>query len=179
VVGIAAGYTHSAAVRQDGTVWTWGGNAYGQLGLGSTKNQKRPMQVSTLANIGAVGVGGYHTLALRGDGQMLWAFGRNQFGQLGDGTTTNRLSPVPVSVSGLEDIDGGDAFSLARASDGTVWGWGAGGSGQLDRGATTDSATPIVIATSLGPVEAVAAGGSHALVRRLAPEPPLVALTQP
>ena len=72
----------------------------------------------------AIAGGGDHSLALKSDGTV-WAWGWNGYGQLGDGSTTNRLTPVPVSgLTGVVAIAGGDYHSLALKSDGTVWAWG-------------------------------------------------------
>ncbi len=106
IVGIAAGAEHSVSVHFDGTVFTWGINETGQLatGSGSPGYRSTPGFVSTLpSGIRAVAAGGGlgHSLALGPDGRV-WAWGRNDHGQLGDGTTTDRLSPV--AVTGL-DLD--------------------------------------------------------------------------
>jgi hypothetical protein len=86
---------------------------------------------------GAVSAGGSHTLGLRADGSV-WAWGANGSGQLGDGTTTQRTTPVAVSgLTGVVAIAAGGQHSLALGSDGSVWSWGANGSGQLGDGTTT------------------------------------------
>ncbi|BAS26700.1 hypothetical protein LIP_0843 [Limnochorda pilosa] len=96
VVDVAAGWDHSLALRSDGTVWAWGYNAFGQVGIGSTTEQHTPVQISGLTGIVAVAGGGYHSLALKSDGTV-WAWGYNSTGQLGDGTTTDRYTPVRVA----------------------------------------------------------------------------------
>ncbi|HEY6009099.1 MAG TPA: hypothetical protein VIU40_12310, partial [Geobacteraceae bacterium] len=81
-----------------GTVWTWGENSFGQLGDGGTTAENHtPAQVAGLAGMIAVAAGDDHTVALRNDG-TIWAWGRNSYGQLGDGTITRGLSPVQVKV---------------------------------------------------------------------------------
>jgi alpha-tubulin suppressor-like RCC1 family protein len=90
VVAIAAGGVHSIAARRDGTVWTWGNDFYGQLGngtFGGASAQPTPVKVPGLENVVEVSGGFYHSLALRIDG-TIWAWGRDWFGELGDGTTT-------------------------------------------------------------------------------------------
>ena len=87
VVDVAAGANHSLALRSDGTVWTWGLDSSGQYTL--------PMQVQGVSGVVAVATSGSHSLALRSDG-TLWAWGYNPYGQLGDGTTSNRTVPVRV-----------------------------------------------------------------------------------
>lgn len=95
VAAISAGNSYTVALKKDGTVWAWGRNIYGQLGDGSTKNQRRPVQVEGLSGIIAVKAGWDHTVAVGEDGTV-WAWGRNNYGQLGDGTKENRLRPVRV-----------------------------------------------------------------------------------
>lgn len=96
IVAIAAGSGHSIALASNGTVWAWGYNAYGQLGIGSTTNSSTPVQVSGLSNIVQVAAGNNHTLALARDGK-LWVWGANGSGQLGDGSTLGELTPKNVS----------------------------------------------------------------------------------
>src|SRR5207248_113622 len=138
-----AGANHSLALKTDGSVWTWGGNDYGQLGNGTTciiqtgANccSDAPVQVRELSNVAAIAAGSSRSLALKADG-TLWAWGNNYSGQLGNGSSIS--STTPVQVSGLTDvtaIDAGGGHSLALRTDGTVWTWGANDSGQL--GATT------------------------------------------
>jgi alpha-tubulin suppressor-like RCC1 family protein len=78
---------------------------------------------------------------VKSDGTV-WAWANNDAGQLGDGTTTNRYSPVQVTgLSGVVAIAGGGAYSLAVKSGGTVWAWGDNGYGQLGNGTTNDNST--------------------------------------
>lgn len=89
ITAIAANYMQSFALAEDGTVWAWGRNNYGQLGDGTITNSSLPVQVKNSAGTGvlsgitAIIAGGHHTLALAEDGTV-WAWGRNQLGQLGD-----------------------------------------------------------------------------------------------
>src|SRR5438128_1670373 len=92
-VQLAGGANHSLLLRDDGTLWAWGYNTYGQLGDGSNANRSAPVQV--LSGVKAVAAGDFHTMAIRTDG-TLWAWGRNDEGQLGDGGKTNRPAPVQV-----------------------------------------------------------------------------------
>ena len=109
---------HSLLRSRDGTVWAWGNNTLGQLGDGTTSSRNVPAQVPGLSGVVAVSAGqGFqdeccyrgqgHSLALTQDGRV-WAWGYNDHGQLGDGTTTTRFSPVLVSgLSGVTRIAGG------------------------------------------------------------------------
>jgi alpha-tubulin suppressor-like RCC1 family protein len=118
VKAIAAGSHHSLALGEDGTVWAWGYNGYGQLGDGTTTNRSRPVKVLDLKGVKAIAAGrlqdgSHYSLALREDGTV-WAWGYNGYGQLGDGTTTNRNMPVKVSdLSEIKVIDAGGYHSLA------------------------------------------------------------------
>ena len=100
VVTVAAGYQHTVAVKDDGTVWAWGYNNYGQLGDGTTVTRTTPVQVSGLTNVVGVSTRFQHTVGLKGDG-TIWTWGQNNFGQLGDGTVTSQLIPAQVLVSAL------------------------------------------------------------------------------
>ncbi|MCR6546230.1 S8 family peptidase [Dehalobacterium formicoaceticum] len=97
---ISAGMNHSLLL-QDGIVWSWGGNEYGQLGDGTKQNKTVPVQVSGLNNITAVYACLHHSIALKSDGTV-WTWGFNSYGQLGDGTITSRNTPV--QVSGLTNV---------------------------------------------------------------------------
>ena len=94
---MAAGLNHSLTLKEDGTLWSWGYNYYGQLGIGSTVDQWFPAQVSTLSNVVAAAGGTYHSVAAKTDGTV-WAWGYNGNGQVGDGTTTHRSSPVAITA---------------------------------------------------------------------------------
>lgn len=161
---VAAGNTLTLAVLSDGTVWAWGGySGWPALGNGSTNASTSPVQVSGLSNVIAVATARYfgvHSLALKSDGTV-WAWGTNFYGQLGDGTNTDRLTPVRVSgLAGITAIVATANGSLALKNDGTVWAWG-----QLAAGATNSSPpisrnTPIQV-TGLFNVTAIAAGTAH------------------
>jgi len=172
---VDAGDRHSIALREDGTVWAWGSNSVGQLGDDTTTNRFTPVQVQYLSNVRTVAAGGYHSLALREDGTV-WAWGRNYFfmlgsGQLGDGTTTNRHTPVQVqNLSNVRAVAAGGLHSLALREDGTVWAWGSNGSlstgfGRLGDDTTIHRHTPVQV-QNLSNVRAIAAGGHHSVALR-------------
>ena len=141
---IDAAWDNSTALDVDGNVWVWGLNYRGELGVGNTNVQSTPVKVSSLANsLKAVASGWIHTLFLKIDGTV-WASGRNDFGELGDGTTTDKSSPTKVpGLTDVEAISGGKYHSLALKSDGTVWTWGTNFSG-LGNG-TTQSTSPVQV----------------------------------
>ena len=95
------------------TLWSWGNNSYGQLGLGDFTHRSSPVQVGTLTNWSKIAGGGNHSLAIKTDG-TLWTWGYNRFGQLGLGDTTYRSSPVQVgALTNWSQIAGGSNHSLA------------------------------------------------------------------
>ena len=159
VTAIAGGFYHSVAVGSGGTVYTWGGNSYGQ---GS--NTYLPVLVTGLTGVTAIRCGSSYNVALKSDGTVV-AWGINTSGQLGDGTTTTSSNPVQVSgLTGVTKIDvGGGDHSIALKSDGTVWLWGYNSNGQLGDGTTTQRSAPVQVSGLTG-VTATAAGMSHSIV---------------
>jgi len=145
VIAIAAGGSNSLALKADGTVWAWGNNNYGQVGNGTTNAaQTVPVQVTNLTNVVAVAAGGWHSLALRADGTV-WAWGRNNYGQAGNGTT-NAAQTVPVlatNLFGVLSLAAGEYHSLAALTSGELLAWGNGVSGQLGNGDTANQTWPV------------------------------------
>jgi alpha-tubulin suppressor-like RCC1 family protein len=135
-VGASEGFgSHSLAV-QNGAVFAWGSNPWGQLGDGTTTRRLTPVAVIGMdSGATAVAAGRDHSLAVKDGGFYAW--GDNAWGQLGDDTTTRRLAPVAVigMDSGITAIDGGVAHSLA-VKDGGVYSWGANNFGQLGHGSS-------------------------------------------
>ena len=143
---IAAGTYHSLAIQKDGSLWAWGRNDFGQLGLGSAdfNPHSTPTRVGTATNWVAVVAGGYHSLGLRADG-TLWAWGYNYYGQLGLGVpdTTDRHIPAQVgSSTNWVAIAAGSYHSLGLRADGTLWSWGNNFNGQLGLADNTDRHIP-------------------------------------
>ena len=143
---IALGRYHTVALKANGTVWTWGNNASGQLGNGTTIDNMVLSVVPGLTEVVAVAAGGDwvvvagrwgggYSVALKKDGSV-WAWGDNQFGQLGNGTYNNySTSPVKVPViSRVIAIAAGYSHTLALDSDGKLWAWGFNDRGQLGLG---------------------------------------------
>jgi len=167
---LAMGASFGLAVKGDGTLWAWGDNAYGQLGLAiTTARVTRPVQVGTATDWVMVAAGEYHTLALRADGS-LYAWGWNIYGQLGSPTNsgTNAPTPTPQLVAGTyTQIAAGVYHSLGLRADGSLYAWGSNQYGQLgtatNSGTSNANPTPTPVA---GTYTRVAAGGQHSLALR-------------
>ncbi|MFC1779696.1 DUF1566 domain-containing protein [Thermodesulfobacteriota bacterium] len=159
---IGGGYYYSAYVRDDGTLWSWGKNNYGQLGDGTLLAHYVPELVGVDTDWDHLSVGASHVLAIKEDG-TLWAWGNNQSGQLGDGSTTNRLVPVQIgSDSDWLQISAGGSHSLGIKTDGTLWAWGNNGSGRLGDGTTVSRNLPTQIGSDTA-WDLVSAGSAQSL----------------
>ncbi|MBV8194741.1 MAG: IPT/TIG domain-containing protein, partial [Candidatus Dormibacteraeota bacterium] len=159
-------------MRNDGSVVAWGSNSQGQLGNNSTSDSNTPVQVIGFpgtpvggASTGATAIaaGGYHSLALHGTG-IVWAWGANWDGQLGNGTTTSSSIPQPVpNLTGITAIAAGDNQSYALKSDGSVWAWGENEDGDLGDGSDVEQNSPVEVSGLTSGVRAIAAGYYHGL----------------
>lgn len=160
---VAGGEDFALALKSDGTVWAWGANDYGQLGVGNTTSNVTPQLVAlnsgtVITELAASG----HAMALTNNGRI-WTWGRNDWGQLGDETTTARTSPVQVvDITDATAIANAGNWSLALRSDATLWGWGENTNGQLLDQTKTERHYPVK-ATGLSEVTAVGAGLAFAV----------------
>lgn len=179
---VAAGYYHSLALTVDSAVAAWGRNDSGQVGNNSRDHRGSPVYVlkdnaTRLDNVVSISAGAEHSVALLDDGDV-YAWGNNSAGQLGDGTTTDRLTAV--KVSGLPDkavaVAAGGSHTAALLADGTVYTWGYGSVGRLGQGTTTTGPQPTPrrvcapgesapCTTGLKDVTAIDAGGAHTIAR--------------
>ncbi len=181
IAAIMGGEIHNVALKSDGTVWAWGLNAYGQLGNGTTNDSYSPVQVGLgavppLTSVTKLGGRPYFTLAVKADG-TIWAWGMNQFGQMGNGTVNPISGPqvtVPVMVNSSSpggpinnpmQVTCGYQFGAALTTNGTVWTWGSGSHGELGNGTTGSSYTPTQV-PGLSNVTAISAGWFHILARK-------------
>lgn len=181
VTRVSAGGEHTCALLNDGTVRCWGLNTSGQLGEGSTTGSANPTTVTVspggaaLAGVTAIDAGQIHTCALLNVGTAR-CWGSNSGGRLGDGTATDRPSPVQVlatgstqgtdTLGGIAALSAGNGHTCARMDGGTVRCWGLNTFGQLGNGTTTSSANPVTVLVAAGgaalsKVSAVSSGTQH------------------
>ena len=133
------------AIKTDGSLWSWGQNNKGQLGLGNTTNKSSPSQVGALTDWANVSGGLEHTLAVKTDG-TLWTWGNNIDGRLGIGNTTNKSSPSQIgSLSDWDSIVAGYRHSVAIKTDGSLWTWGSNSRRQLGDGTSTSKSSPVQV----------------------------------
>ena len=144
---VAVGNGHLAATKNDGSMWTWGGNGFGQLGDNTSLGKSSPVQTVTYdKNWKQISCGdnSAFTCATKTDG-TLWCWGLNSSGQLGDNTATNKSSPVQTIAYGTnwKQVSAGGANCGAIKTDGTLWMWGLGTSGQLGDNTVTSKSSPV------------------------------------
>jgi len=142
---VACSFDHTAAIKTDGTLWTWGYNGYGGLGDSTVTNKSSPVQTITGGtNWKQVACGTYHTAAIKTDG-TLWTWGYNVTGQLGDSTITNKNSPVQTIAGGTnwKQVACGYYSTAAIKTDGTLWGWGRNSYGGLGDSTVTNKSSPV------------------------------------
>jgi YD repeat-containing protein len=160
-LGIAAGQSQALALRSDGSVWTWGTNLVGEMGISNLTGSYFPLRISGVSNVTGIAAGWQHSLAVENNGTV-WAWGANNGGELGNG---NNNSAVPVQVSGITNavaVSGGFAHSLALLSNGQVMAWGTNAQGQLGNGTYNSTNQPIFV-TGLTNAIKVVAGGYHSV----------------
>ena len=143
---VSSGSRHTAAIKTDGTLWIWGRNTNGHLGINDTIDRSTP--VTTFAggtNWKQVSCGGYHTLALRDDevNKELYVFGNNNDGQIGIFNNSFFLKEVFGSANNWKKVECGYTHIAAIKTDGTLWTWGQGTSGQLGTNDTISRSTPV------------------------------------
>jgi alpha-tubulin suppressor-like RCC1 family protein len=137
----------NAAIKTDGTLWTWGTNDQGQLGTGDTTARSSPGTVSGGGTTWKqVSCGDRNIAAIKTDG-TLWTWGNGGVGQLGNSTTTNRSSPGTVSGGGTtwKQVSNGLTWMAAVKTDGTLWTWGSNGYSNLGDGTNIDRLSPVQI----------------------------------
>ncbi|MDD3652582.1 MAG: DUF1533 domain-containing protein [Desulfotomaculaceae bacterium] len=170
VTAVAPSYSHTLALKNDGTIWAWGDNMYGQLGDGTsgfTATKYVPVQVDGMSEVQAIAAGDAFSLALKNDGTV-WAWGKNSNGQLGIGThdysDKRTVAEQVYGLTGVQKIAVGKEHCLALKSDGTVWAWGRNNEGQLGDNSQTDSNVPIQVTAITDTVKDIAAGHGFSIV---------------
>ncbi|WP_402842945.1 SpaA isopeptide-forming pilin-related protein [Microbacterium sp. GXS0129] len=169
---IEAGSRGGAALTTDGEVYTWGINFFGQVGDGTNVDRYAPVRAHLPAGVTATSIAANGAVLVLGSDGNVYAWGNNTQGQLGDGSTVNRNSPVLVSVpAGVTftsiGLAGGTAYALT--ADGIAYSWGSNSSGQLGNGTATNQA----YTTVPGPVQmptgvtftTIGGGSSHAIAQ--------------
>jgi alpha-tubulin suppressor-like RCC1 family protein len=142
---VCGGFGHMHAIKTDGTLWAWGNNNRGQLGLNNLTNISSPVQVGTLTNWLKLSAGTYHNAAIKTDGTM-WTWGFN-YGRLGLGNGSHYSSPKQVgALTTWSNASAGSYGCAAIKTDSTLWTWSAlNGQGDLGQGNTTDRSSPVQV----------------------------------
>ena len=163
---IYCGEMHSFVLKNDSTLWGCGHNQYGQLGLGDTVNRTTFTQVTTNADdIKSIYCGWNHTFILKNDG-TLWGCGRNDYGQLGLGDSTNKttFTQITTNADDIKEIYCGSGHTLILENDGTLWGCGQNDSGQLGLGNTTNRNAFTQVTTNVDDIKEIYCGMYHSLI---------------
>jgi alpha-tubulin suppressor-like RCC1 family protein len=160
---VSSGSTHTAAIKTDGTLWTWGLGTNGRLGTNDTTTRSTP--VTTFAggtNWKQVSAGSNYTAAIKTDG-TLWTWGLGNTGQLGTNDTTTRSTPVTTFAGGnnWKQVSASINHIAAIKTDGTLWTWGSGLNGRLGTNDTTTRSTPVTTFAGGNNWKQVSSGGSH------------------
>ena len=186
IVKVSNGSYHSFGLTSDGRIYAWGRNTSGELGIGTTlarsnvpiavKTTGTPMDGKVVKQVEGGGrYEGSHSIALASDGTV-YTWGLNQYGQLGNNTTTNSRSPIAVQAAGtplagktIVQVAAGADHSLALDSDGALYAWGSNAYGQLGNGTTTNSSVPVAVKIAGTPLAGktivqIAAGANHNMV---------------
>ena len=142
---VACGTTYTAAIKTDGTLWTWGYNGYGNLGDNTAVKKSSPIQtIAGGTNWSQVACGIYNTAAIKTDG-TLWTWGYNSSGQLGDNTQVSKYSPAQTIAGGTnwKYVSCGDSHIIAIQLNNTLWTWGSNTNGNLGDNTQVAKSSPI------------------------------------
>ena len=159
---VSAGTHHTCSVKTDGTMWCWGRNQNGQLGVNDTTNRNTPVQVGTGVDWRQVDCGTTHSSAVKIDG-TLWSWGNNYSGQLGINNTENANTPVTTFLEGNDwkSVSCGGYHTAAIKTDGSLWCWGRNNYGQLGNNDTKNVIIPAIISLHENKWKSVSCGYYH------------------
>lgn len=161
-IKLSCGTNNTLAIKLDGTLWGWGRNDSGQLGDNTVLNKSSPVQTVSGSNTWSeISCGNSHTLAVKTDG-TLWSWGLNHLGQLGDGTTINKSSPVQIPGNTWSKVYAGIDNSAAIKRDGTLYLWGNNNGGILGDNTAVNKSSPVQTIAG-GQWKQVACGNTHTL----------------
>ena len=145
---VSTGYFCTFALKQNGTLWGWGLNAFGKLGDSTTVNKSSPIQVMDTYPYGwqSVSAGYDHTVAVSLDG-TLWSWGHNSYGELGNNSVENSSSPVQTSIAGVDwvQVTSGKHTTIALKKDGSIWAWGNNLLGEFGNLTVQNSSNPVLV----------------------------------
>jgi alpha-tubulin suppressor-like RCC1 family protein len=158
---VAGGFRYALVLETDGSVWAWGANDQGELGLGDTQSRNVPTKIAGLSNIVAIAAGRTSAYAVSAAG-LVYAWGANGSGEIGDGYTIERHTPVNLpTLTNIVSVAAGDRFALALDASGRVHSWGRGDNGVLGNGLnTTQQTTPVLADPFISPAVAISASST-------------------
>lgn len=161
---VSLGADFCIGLKEDGTLWSWGNNSDGQLGIGVAGNKQIPTRIGEDADWESISAGYGFTVGLKTNG-TLWVWGRNDFG-LGSGSLSTSNIPSQVGTdSDWKFASAGGAHTLAIKNNGTLWGWGRNDFGQLGNGTFSHTNVPVQVGTD-NDWETAATGTFHSLAAK-------------
>ncbi|XP_013861909.1 probable E3 ubiquitin-protein ligase HERC1 isoform X4 [Austrofundulus limnaeus] len=166
VVCVSAGYRHSAAVTNDGELYTWGEGDFGRLGQSDSQSRNMPTLVKDISGVGQVACGSSHTIAVAQDGRTVWSFGGGDNGKLGHGDTNRVYRPKVIeALHGfiIRKVCAGSQSSLALTSAGQVFAWGCGSCLGCGSSETTSLRPRFIEDLSITKIIDISCGDSHCL----------------
>jgi RHS repeat-associated protein len=165
-IATSAGQKFGLSLRSDGSVWSWGTNQFGEMGLGTNTLIQWPTRIASVTNAVSISAGSLHSLAAQNNGTV-WAWGLNSDGRLGNGNFNNASNPVAVTrITNAVMVSAGGNHSLALLANGSVMAWGANNGGQLGTGNTISTNQPVAVG-SFTNVVALSAGTNFSLALTL------------
>jgi alpha-tubulin suppressor-like RCC1 family protein len=162
---VAVGDQFVVAIRNDGTLWAWGYNQNGQLGDGTLTDRLVPTQVGKDKDWLFVAAGKAHVVALKGAALpgALYTWGRNDSGQMGDGSISGKLVPTKIGTATWLSAAAGETHTLAIQKDQTLWAWGGNAYGQIGNASASGTNVPAPVQIGTATWVSVAAGAFHSL----------------